>query len=79
MRPIYSLDAGENPCRLSLMELSYVRWGTQSPICVSELIRRKFNFCFEIPVVLIRDRVGKYCVTLDLTSPLHQGKRLVKE
>lgn len=26
MRPIYSLDAGENPCRLSLMEPSYVRW-----------------------------------------------------
>lgn len=45
MRPIYSLDAGENPCRLSLMELSNVRWGTQSPICVSKLIRRKFNSC----------------------------------
>lgn len=41
--------------------------------CVSEFIRRKFKSCLSILVVLIR---GKYCVTVDLASLLHQRKSL---
>ena len=72
MRPIYSLDTGENLCRLSLLELSYVKMGYSES---SLFLRRKFKF--EIPTVFKRNSSTgstSTVVTVDLANLLHQRR-----